>query len=388
MLYLVRGAASCLGGLTRHFTTAVSHFHLPIGGDGWDAECPRCLWYSGGGPDLAQCRSHLMHSAIPHGTRSSLCGVVGGHPATGFARLGPAAQCRWLPQAPSQIEPRLGGFTQGLGANAGGLGAQQLNVFLDGMIAYLMLSHRPGAVTILYMANRLLQLPMALISGGVGTVIYPDLARAALTGWAEVGAVMRRGTTVVTALLLPASVGLWLCAESLVITIFRSGAFSVDDAERTIFVTQFIAVALLPLGYYKLLIRALNAGRQERKPMRIALVSVVVNTTLNLILVQTPLYEAGLALASLISGSLACGLAALSLRRLGTGALLEWRRLLRPVLCTGLMAAALIALLWYWPLASSAPIGDHVWRLGAAVGLGVVIYGAAMGPKNLRALGR
>ena len=55
------------------------------------------------------------------------------------------------------------------------------------MIAYVMLAHRPGAVTVLYMANRLLQLPMALISNGVGTVIYPDLARAALTGWSEAG---------------------------------------------------------------------------------------------------------------------------------------------------------------------------------------------------------
>ena len=75
------------------------------------------------------------------------------------------------------------------------------------------------------------------------------------------GAVMRRGTTVVTALLLPAAVGLWLCAESLVVAIFRSGAFSVDDAARTIFVTQFLAVALLPLGYYKLTVRAF-----ERRP--------------------------------------------------------------------------------------------------------------------------
>jgi putative peptidoglycan lipid II flippase len=199
---------------------------------------------------------------------------------------------------------------------------------------------------------------------------------------------MRRGTTVVTALLLPAAVGLWLCAESLVITIFRSGAFSIDDAERTICVTQFIAVALLPLGFYKLLIRALNAGRQERKPMRIALVSVVLNTVLNVILVQTPLYEAGLALASLISGSVACLLAAISLQRLGTGALLEFRHLLRPVLCSLLMAAGVAGLLWWWPLASGASVVAHLWRLVASVILGGGLYLVAMGPGNLRRLGR
>ena len=114
-----------------------------------------------------------------------------------------------------------------------GSGAQQLNVFLDGMIAYLMLSHRPGAVTILYMANRLLQLPMALISGGVGTVIYPDLARAALTGWAEVGAVMPGNNggnrPLAAGLGRPLAVRRVLGDHD-----FRSGAFSVDDAERTI----------------------------------------------------------------------------------------------------------------------------------------------------------
>ena len=56
--------------------------------------------------------------------------------------------------------------------------------------------------------------------------------------------------------------------------------------------------------------------------MRIALVSVVLNTTLNILLVQTPLFEAGLALASLISGSFACLMGIFCLRRLGSGALI------------------------------------------------------------------
>ncbi|TVR14801.1 MAG: murein biosynthesis integral membrane protein MurJ [Planctomycetota bacterium] len=264
----------------------------------------------------------------------------------------------------------------------------QVNALLDSLIAFVLLAHRPGAVTVLYFANRLLQFPMALVAHGVSTAIYPDLSRAAKEGWPQAGIVLRRGTRVLAAALFPAAAGLWVVADPLVRTVFQTGAFAAEDAQRTILLTQFYALALLPLSFHKLLIRALHAGLDQRTPLRIALISVSVNLVLNIILVQTPLYEAGLALATVISGTLACALAAIVLLRRGSGAILDYTAVLRPAIATlGMATAAYLVLAWY-DVPSDAGTAQHALRLIMGVGTGVAAYAAIMGRAGAAALGR
>ncbi|TVR39559.1 MAG: murein biosynthesis integral membrane protein MurJ [Planctomycetota bacterium] len=267
--------------------------------------------------------------------------------------------------------------------------AQQINVFLDSLIAYALLAHRPGAVTVLYFANRLLQLPMALVANGVATAIYPDMARAHReAGWTGLGVLLRRGTAMLSGLQLPAAIGLWLCADPLVRTVFQAGAFGPEAASRTVLVTQFYAVALIPLSLNKLLIRAHHAGLDHRRPLIFAYISVAVNLVLNVILVQTPLYEAGLALATLCSGTLAAALAAFSLRQRGSGALISLPLLLRPALASLIMGLAVWLLLHYWQLDPAAGSLQHGWRLFGAVVLGVAVYALVCGRRGLAALRR
>lgn len=261
---------------------------------------------------------------------------------------------------------------------------QQVNAFADSMIAFVLLSHRPGAVTVLYFANRLLQFPMALVAHGVGTAIYPELSSAARQGWPQAGAVLRSGTRILAVLLLPAGVGLFVVADPLVRSIFQTGAFSADDAQRTVLLTQIYAVALLPLSFHKLLVRALHAGLDQRSPLRIAVIAVVVNLVLNIILVQTALAEAGLALATLLSGALACGLAARALAQHGTGAVVSLHGWLLPLLAVVFMGAAVALFLAWWPLAATADTTAQGLRLLLAVALGGAVYALIMG-RQLRA---
>jgi putative peptidoglycan lipid II flippase len=269
------------------------------------------------------------------------------------------------------------------GPNLLASGVYQLNAYLDSVIAMLFIPGS-GAVAILYFGNRLLQFPMALIGHGVTTAAYPEIASRAAESWQATGDGLRAAGRLLAFWLLPAAVGLLVTAEPLVRTIYQTGQFDESSVHRTVLVTQMLALALLPISLSKLLMRAFHARRDQRTPMRISLAMVTLNLALNLVLVRTPLREAGLALATAVSSFIGCAVYLVLLHRHGTGALIDWRGLVRPFIASLVMAAAVIALLWWWPQPPGHGSGMAALRLGAAVALGMGLYVAIAGTAWLR----
>lgn len=250
----------------------------------------------------------------------------------------------------------------------------QFNALLDTVIAYAFLgAAAQGAVAILYFGNRLLQFPMALITHGVGTAAYPELASRAGQGWASTGAGLREATRVLAFFLLPAAVGLFVTAEPLVRTIYQTGRFDEVSVGRTILVTQMLALALLPISLGKLQARCFHAHRDQRTPMRLSLAQVAVNLVLNLILVQTPLREAGLALATAISSTVGSIAYAVLLMRRGAGLALP-PGLLRPLAASLAMGVVVWLVLQAWPQPPGRASGYAALRLGGVVCIGAVVY--------------
>ncbi|HEX3135800.1 MAG TPA: murein biosynthesis integral membrane protein MurJ [Planctomycetota bacterium] len=274
-----------------------------------------------------------------------------------------------------------------IGPNLLASGAYQLNAYLDSVIAMLLVPGS-GAVAILYFGNRLLQFPMALIGHGVTTAAYPEISSRAAESWQATGEGLRAACRILAFWLLPAAVGLLVTAEPLVRTIYQTGQFDESSVHRTVLVIQMLALALLPISLSKLLMRAFHARRDQRTPMRISLGMVGLNLVLNLILVQTPLREAGLALATAVSSFVGCAIYLLLLHRRGTGTLIDWRGLLRPVLGALAMAVSVLTLLWCWSQPSGHGSGMAAVRLGVAVVLGMGLYLAVAGTSWMRRPGR
>jgi len=243
-------------------------------------------------------------------------------------------------------------------------------------------------VAILYFGNRLLQFPMALIGHGVTTAAYPEIASRAAESWQATGEGLRAACRMLAFWLLPAAVGLLVTAEPLVRTIYQTGSFDESSVHRTVLVTQMLALALLPISLSKLLMRAFHARRDQRTPMRISLGMVALNLALNLVLVQTWMQEAGLALATAVSSAVGCSIYLVLLHRRGTGALIDWRGLLRPLIAGVVMAVGVLALLWWWPQPAGRGSGMAALRLGAAVVLGMSLYLTIAGTAWLRRRGR
>ena len=258
-------------------------------------------------------------------------------------------------------------------------GVFQFNAFLDAIIAYEFIEDATGAVVILYFANRLLQFPLALIAHGVGTAAYPEISKAAMGGYEQTGAVLLRVNRLLLALVVPAATGLFLVAEPLSRVIYQAGAFTDESVLRVVAVTHIYAIGLLPIAFSKIFVRAFHAHRDQRSPMFIALLGVAVNLALNIVFVtQTDLQERGLALASVISSFLMVFLYAIGLYRRGVRHLLSLEVVVKVLLASVTMAAAVYGLQQYWSTQGSDSLLEQGMHLGVLVAVGAVVYGLCL----------
>ncbi|MEX2648337.1 MAG: murein biosynthesis integral membrane protein MurJ [Alphaproteobacteria bacterium] len=257
-----------------------------------------------------------------------------------------------------------------------GAGVTQVNLFVGVIIATLL---PPGAVSYLYYADRLNQLPLGVVGVAIGTALLPLMARQIRAGnEAAAHANQNRAIEASLALGLPAALALALLALPIVTVLFQRGAFEAGAAHATADALAAF-VAGLPGA---LLARALSPGyfarRDTKTPVKIAVVCMVVYVGLSLALAGW-IGHVGIALATSASAWLNAGLLARGLARRGHLPIDERlrRRLPRLLAAVGAMGAALVvaeALVAPW-------LAEEGLRAGLALALlvavGVVVYGAA-----------
>ena len=113
----------------------------------------------------------------------------------------------------------LGKAVPGMIASAG----PQLLVVAGAVIA----SSSPSAVSWLYFANRLIELPLGIVGVAMGAVLVPELTRGVRGG--DRGAIAHaesRGLELAVGLALPATLGLIVLSEPIVRMLFEHGAFT------------------------------------------------------------------------------------------------------------------------------------------------------------------
>ena len=109
----------------------------------------------------------------------------------------------------------------------------------------IIASSSPSAVSWLYFANRLIDLPLGIVGVAMGTVLVPELTRA-LRG-NDHAAMMRaqsRGLELAVGLALPATLGLIALRQPIVRTLFEHGLFTAADTEGTACALMWLALGL------------------------------------------------------------------------------------------------------------------------------------------------
>src|SRR3954463_14681583 len=135
--------------------------------------------------------------------------------------------------------PMRGFFVKGMAGMVANSGPQLL-IMAGAVIA----SSSPAAVSWLYFANRLIELPLGIVGTAMGTVLGPELARAlGAADRTRLAHAESRALELAVGLALPAALGLIVLREPIVRTLFEHGAFSPTDAAATA-----LALAMLALG--------------------------------------------------------------------------------------------------------------------------------------------
>src|SRR5882724_8690714 len=135
--------------------------------------------------------------------------------------------------------PMRGFFVKGMAGMVANSGPQLL-IMAGAVIA----SSSPAAVSWLYFANRLIELPLGIVGTAMGTVLVPELTRAvSADDKASLAQAESRALELAVGLALPAALGLIVLREPIVRLLFEHGAFSAADSAAT---AQ--ALALLALG--------------------------------------------------------------------------------------------------------------------------------------------
>src|SRR5918993_2463195 len=209
--------------------------------------------------------------------------------------------------------------------------------------AYFATSLPQGSLVYLGFADRLNQLPLAIIGSALGTAILPAISRH--VGQGDVGGAARlqgQATELAMLLTLPAAIALAVTAGPIIAAIYQGQRFTASDAATTALVLSIIVAGLPAYVMTKVLTPGFYARKDMKTPVYIALAMLGVGIAVNFALIPV-LGIAALALTTAASAWLNALVLYVLLARRGHFRFEGWlvSRLLRQLVAAAAMAGAL-----------------------------------------------
>ncbi len=193
-----------------------------------------------------------------------------------------------------------------------GTSINQINVLIDRTIASGI---AVGGISALNYANRLNGFVQGLFVASITTVMYPMISKmAAEDNMKGLKSNISEAISIISLLVIPATVGAMIFSEEIVSLLFGRGAFTLEAIKMTGNALFYYSIGMIAFGLRDILSRAFYALQDTKTPMIIATIAVVLNVILNFILSRY-LGIGGLALATSISAIVGTGLLFITLRR-------------------------------------------------------------------------
>jgi putative peptidoglycan lipid II flippase len=180
-----------------------------------------------------------------------------------------------------------------------GAAISQINLLISRCLAYV---YCPSAVSILYLANRIVELPLGVFGISIATVIFPDMSKLAASKHleGELNRTFNHGMFILLWILLPSALGLYLIRGELLSLFFEWGTFGPEDTAVTAPVLAIYCVSIPFVGVSNFLIRSFHALKDTKTPAKIGLCVLAINFLLTVALTGQ-LGARGVALATTLS---------------------------------------------------------------------------------------
>jgi putative peptidoglycan lipid II flippase len=259
-------------------------------------------------------------------------------------------------------------------------GVTQINIVIGTVIASL----QNGAVSYLYYADRIYELPLAIVGIAIGIVLLPSVARHLRAENHE--AVMdsqNRSLEFAMLLTVPAAVALAVVPGPIVAGLFERGAFTAGDTPPTAYALGIFALGLPSFVMIKVFSPAYFAREDTKTPMRYAVISLTANTLGSIALFflfrsYGLMPHLGIAVATTLGGWLNAGLLFTTLVRRGHFHADARLRHALPLIVLSSVAMGLF--LWFVSSALGETFGAatpslvRFAALAALVGSGLAVY--------------
>lgn len=171
----------------------------------------------------------------------------------------------------------------------------QVNVFVDRIFA----SYLPGgSMSYLSYGNKVVELPIALFSGIISTIIFPDLIEYVNNDQSgKLKIYLNRATIVNFIFLIPSFVGLSILSQDIVKLLYERNAFSSIDTINTASALFYYGPTIILYGGMAVISKVYYSMKDTVTLMYISVFTIILNAVLDYVLMK-PMGFSGLALAT------------------------------------------------------------------------------------------
>lgn len=281
-----------------------------------------------------------------------------------------------LPFTRPKITPNVRKLLKIIGPVALGSSVTQINLIINTIIA----SHFAGAVSILYYAVRIEELPFGVIGIAVSTALLPMLSRQIREGNIDKAMYSQNRALELSLLFgIPATLALVIIPLPIITVLYEHGAFTAQNSRDTAIALIAYSIGLPGALAAKIFASTFYANQDTRTPVRIAMICVAVNLALNLIL-MFPIGYVGLALSTSVASWVNAVMLARALKARNLfipDAMLKFR-LPRMLMAALAMAAVLFVVAPFLAPYFSESLLQQVSALMVLIGVGGGAYGVML----------
>ena len=233
-----------------------------------------------------------------------------------------------------------------------GVSVSQINLLLDTSLATMLIA---GSPSWLFYSDRMAELPLGVFGIAIATVILPSLSTEFVSKNSQrFSATLSWAMRCVFVIGFPAAAALMVLAEPILLTLFQSGKWTLQDTQMSALSLRAYAFGTVAFMLIKILAPGFFARQDTKTPVKIGIIAMVANMVLNIALVLPLMLfdigHVGLALATSLAAFLNALLLFRGLRKEGVyhhqpGWQVFWLRLLFGV---SVMIAVLLWLSHGW----------------------------------------